>query len=184
MTKLMLTLLLFATLAAPMACQSRISIQGVWRPVEVTITASMASADDGAVSRAANRKDPFGAFPAGTYTNLQPGLVIFTDKHYSRTTDTAAQPRPTTGYKIPGKPTLEELQAQWGPFAANAGTYEVSGAVLTLRAVVAKDPRAQDEKNFTRLTIRLDGNNLWLTPVENEAGQIPNPVTSKYVRVE
>jgi hypothetical protein len=79
---------------------------------------------------------------------------------------------------------LEELQAQWGPFAANAGMYEVSGSILTLRAVVAKDPRAQTEKNFTRLTIKLDGNTLWLTPVDNEAGQIPNPVTSKYVRVE
>jgi hypothetical protein len=40
--------------------------------------------------------------------------VIFTEKHYSRTTDTRAQPRPATGYKILGKPTLEELQAEWG----------------------------------------------------------------------
>jgi hypothetical protein len=75
------------------------------------------TADDGAGGRAANRKDPFGAFPKGTHTSLQPGLVIFTDKHYSRTTDTAAEPRPTTGYKTPGKPALEELQAQWVPLS-------------------------------------------------------------------
>jgi len=184
MTKLMLTLALFANLAAPMAGQSKLSIQGVWRPVELTITASMAPAEEDAGGRATNRKDPFGAFPKGTHTSLQPGLVIFTDKHYSRTTDTAAQPRPTTGYKISGKPTLEELQAQWGPFAANAGTYELLGTTLTLHAVVAKDPRAQGKKNFTLLTIKLEGNTLWLMPVENEAGQIPNPVAAKFVRVE
>ena len=56
----------------------------------------------------AGRQDEFGAFPVGTHTNLQPGLLIFTAKHYSRTTDAAAQPRPTGPYKTPGKPTLED----------------------------------------------------------------------------
>ena len=41
--------------------------------------------------------------------------------------------------------------------------------MLTLHAIVAKNPRAQRESNFTRLTLRLDGNTLWLTPVETEA---------------
>jgi hypothetical protein len=156
-----------------MPAQSRESIQGVWRVVERTITDSPAG-----------RRDPFGAFPAGTHTNLQPELMIFTAKHYSRTTDTAAQPRPTTPYKTPGKPTLEELRAEWSSFVANAGTYEVSGTTVTLRAVVAKNPRAQGDKNFTKLTFKVDGNSLWMTPVESEAGPIPNPVISKYVRVE
>ncbi len=173
MAKRMLTLIFLVALVMPMAGQSTRSIQGVWRESERTIPASVAG-----------RQDPFGAFPAGTHTNLQTTLVIFTDRHYSRTSDTAAQPRPTTGYKTPGKPTLEELQAEWGPFAANAGTYEVSGTTLTLHAIVAKNPRAQREKNFTRLTVKLDGNNLWLTPMETESGTIAAPVTSKYVRVE
>jgi hypothetical protein len=55
---------------------------------------------------------------------------------------------------------------------------------MTLRAIVAKNPRAQSEKNFTKLTFKLDGNTLWLTPMETEAGQIGSPVTSKYVPVE
>ena len=55
---------------------------------------------------------------------------------------------------------------------------------VTLRAIVAKNPRAQRDKNFTRLTFKLEWNHLWLTPVDTEAGPIPNPVTSKYVRVE
>jgi hypothetical protein len=171
--KQMLRLIVFVTVVMPMSAQSEQSIQGVWRVVEITITDSPAG-----------RQDPFGAFPAGTHTNFQPELMIFTGRHYSRTTDTAAQPRPTTGYKVPGKPTVEELQAEWGPFVANAGTYEVSETTLTLRAIVAKNPRAQRVKNFTRLTVKLDGNNLWLTPVDTQAGKIPNPVTSKYVRIE
>lgn len=140
MAKRLVTLLVFAAAVMPMSAQSRQSIQGVWRVVERTITDS-----------SAGRKDPFGAFPAGTHINLRPGLLIFTGKHYSRTTDAAAQPRPTRPYKTPGKPTLEELQAEWGPFVANAGTYEVSGTTVTLRAIVAKNPRGQGDKNFTKL---------------------------------
>ncbi len=79
---------------------------------------------------------------------------------------------------------MEELQAEWGPFVANAGTYEISGTTLTLRAIVAKSPRAQAEKNFTRLSVKLDGDNLWLTPIDTETGRIAAPVTSKYRRVE
>jgi hypothetical protein len=171
--KRILMVMVVLALAIPTAAQSKQSIQGVWRVVEITVTES----PDG-------RQDPYGAFSAGTHTRSQPGLMIFTVRHYSRTTDTAAQPRPTTAYKVPGKPTVEELQAEWGPFVANAGTYEVVGTTLTLRAIVAKTPRAQSRDNITRLTLKLDGNNLWLTPVENEAGKIPNPVTSKFVRVE
>ena len=171
--KRIVTLVIFLAVVMPLSAQSGQSIQGVWRVVERTITDSSAA-----------RQDEFGAFSVGAHTNVQPGLLIFTAKHYSRTTDTAAQPRPTGPYKTPGKPTLEELQAEWGPFVANAGTYEVSGNTVTLRAIVAKNPRAQSPKNFTKLTFKLDGNNLWLTPVQTEAGQIPNPVISKYVRVE
>ena len=173
MPKRLLTLIVLAAVVMPMSAQSKQSIQGVWRVVEITITDSPAG-----------RRDPFGAFAAGTHTNFQPELMIFTGRHYSRTTDTAAQPRPTTPYKTPGRPTLEELQAEWGPFVANAGTYEVSGTTVTLRAIVAKNPRSQTEKNFTTLSFKLDGNNLWLRPMETEAGQIPNPVVSKYVRIE
>ena len=98
--------------------QSPGSIQGVWRPVSRTIPATANPAD---------RSDPFAHVPVGTQTDLQPGLMIFTARHYSRTTDTATTPRPTTPEAAPGKATVEELQARWGPFQANAGTYELSG---------------------------------------------------------
>src|SRR5215204_5460245 len=100
--KRMLTLIVLVAVVLPVSAQPKQSIQGVWRVVEITITDSPAG-----------RRDPFGEFPAGTHTNFQPELVIFTGRHFSRTTDTAAKPRPTSPYKTPGKPTLEELQAEW-----------------------------------------------------------------------
>jgi hypothetical protein len=60
----------------------------------------------------------------------------------------------------------------------------LSGTTLTLRAIVAKNPSAQAEGNFTRLNIRLEGNKLWMTPIETETGKIGAPVTSKYIRIE
>jgi hypothetical protein len=131
-----------------------------------------------------DRIDPFGHVPPGTQTGVQPGLLIITARHYSRTTDTGVEPRPTNGYATPGKPTVDELQARWGPFAANAGTYELSGGVLTLRAQVSKEPRDQGHGSFARLRVELDGDVLSLTPIENSTGRIAAGVTSRYVRVE
>jgi hypothetical protein len=168
----MFVLIFLVGLVVPSAGRSDLSIQGVWRAVELTVPAPN------------GRRDPFRAFGEGTYTNLQPGLMIFTAKYFSRTSDTAAQPRPTGEYKMAGRPTLEELQAEWGPFAANAGTYEFSSTTLTLRTLVSKDPRGQREQNFTRLTVRLERNSLWLWPTETDAGQIAPPVRIKFVRVE
>ena len=154
--------------------QSQGSIQGVWRPVSRSIPATTNPGD---------RSDPFAHVPVGTQTNLQPGLMIFTAKHYSRTTDTATIPRPTTQEATPGKETVEELLARWGPFQANAGTYELSGSTLMLRVIVSKDPAGQ-RGTFARLTVKMDGDRGWLTPVENAAGRIVAGVTTEYVRVE
>ena len=148
--------------------QSKPSIQGVWRPVEVTIT---------------NPNPPPAGLGKGTHTNLQPGLLIVTGKHFSAIYDTAGKPRPTTPFKVPVKPTPEEMQTSWGPFTANAGTYELSGTTLTTRPIVAKNPVFQG-KGVNRSTIKLDGQNLWITGLENADGKIANPSTIKFVRVE
>lgn len=164
-----LTILLVSSPSKTLLAQSKSSIQGVWRPVEVTIT---------------NPNPQPGLLAKGTHTNIQPGLLIFTGKHYATVTDTAATARSTSGFKVAGKPTAEEMQTQWGPFAANAGTYELVGTTLTRRAIVAKNPANQHQKVVTRSTIKLDGNNLWITTTENATGKIANPSTVKYVRVE
>ena len=87
MTKSLLgVVVLLCVLTGATAGQSLPSIQGVWRPVERVIPRSTTAGD---------RVDPFGHVPVGTQTELQPGLLILTARHYSRTTDTAVAPRPT-----------------------------------------------------------------------------------------
>jgi hypothetical protein len=149
--------------------QSKPSIQGVWRRAEVTVT---------------NPNPAPGAFPKGTHTNVQPGLLIFTAKHYSSANDVGAKPRPKTPFKVDGKPTAEEMLAAWDPFQANSGTYELTGTTLTVRPIVAKNPVLQAGGSI-RYTVKHDGNNLWLTAIENSAtGKFANAATVKYTRVE
>jgi hypothetical protein len=49
---------------------------------------------------------------------------------------------------------------------------------------VAKDPVEQRQGQFARLRVKIEGNRLWLTPIENSAGPIVAGVTTEYVRVE
>src|SRR5262245_772018 len=94
------------------------SIQGVWRAVEVTLTGP----------------------GARTIRPSQPNLIIISGKHYSRVEDQSERPR-----SIPAdlaKASADELRAVWGPFVGEAGTYEVTGNVITMRPIVAKNPAA------------------------------------------
>ena len=166
--KLFVVVAVLAVIDARILSQTKPSIQGVWRPVELTVT---------------NPNPGPNARPKGTHTNLQPGLLIITAKHYSLTIDTAVEPRATTPPKEQEKPTVEELQARWGPFVANAGTYEVSGDTITTHPVVAKNPALQG-KLAGRATFKLEGDNLWVTQLEGARGKVENPGTVKYVRVE
>jgi hypothetical protein len=167
--KLFVVVAVLAFTSLSLLAQSTPSIQGVWRLVEVTIT---------------NPNVQYDSLPKGTHTNLQPALLIFTAKHYSFVGDTAAHPRPVIPFKVAGKPTAEEAIARWGPVVANSGTYEVSGNVITSRAIVNKASVNQGAGYFERATFKLDGNNLWMTSVENKSGKLPYPITAKYVRVE
>jgi hypothetical protein len=87
------------------ATQPQPSIQGVWLNVERVIPAAAATGD---------RVDPFDHVRVGIQSNVQPGLLIFTKAHHSRTTDTAVQPRPAAEFAIAEKPTVAELQVRWG----------------------------------------------------------------------
>ena len=64
----------------------------------------------------------------------QPGLYIFTDKHYS--IQVVRQARTV----LPEKASEKERLAAYDPYTANSGTYEVKGNVLTTKAMVAKNP--------------------------------------------
>jgi hypothetical protein len=64
------------------------------------------------------------------------GQYIFTSKHYSMMFATTDRPQ----IDDTSKATADELRAMWGPMAANAGTYDVSGNLVTIRPIVAKIP--------------------------------------------
>jgi hypothetical protein len=138
------------------------SIQGVWQAVEVTIP--------GPVKRTIAIREP------------RPNLTMITATHYSRVQVEAEGVRPIIADVA--KASAEDLRAAWGPFYAEAGTYEVAGHVITLRPVAAKNPAAMAPGAFTTWSYRLEGSTLWVTAERNQNGPIANPVTVKSVRVE
>jgi hypothetical protein len=84
----------------------------------------------------------------------------------------------------PASATADELRAAWGPLFSEAGSYEITGSVITMRPVVAKNPDAMARGAFTTHTFRLQGDTLWVTAQRNQNGPVSNPATAKLVRVE
>ena len=134
------------------------ALDGAWRVVEVMSTG-----------------------PAGARTlgDPQPGLLLFTEGHYSYTLVNGDQPRP----RPPGGlATAEQLLAAWSPFAANAGTFELDGDRMIRRPIVAKSPDAMGPGIFNEYTFRLAADTLWITTVGTETGPSRNPTTVRYER--
>lgn len=92
------------------------SLKGAWRVVETT----------GADGKA-NAKP-------------EPGLYLFTDRHYSIMRVTGARAA------YPESPTEKDKAAAFDPFVANSGTYEVKGTQLLTRPMVAKNPNVMTGK--------------------------------------
>lgn len=136
-------------------------LQGVWKLVETKTTGPNAA----------------------TNTNPQPGLLIITAKHYSFIRIFGNGPRPDQPADL-NKATAAELLAVWGPFGANAGTYEIDGDRLIAQATVAKNPSTMAAGARAISTFKLEGNTLWTTAVSMPTGPVANPETMKMVRVE
>jgi len=151
-----------AVLVLSVAGQQRMAgLAGAWRVTEVTTTGPNGS----------------------TNSNLQPRLVLFTGTHYARVGVTAPNPRP-----LPQPGTFVDdslVLQQWGPFVADAGTYQVNGTEVTLRAIVAKNPAimSSDGRFFVTYTFRIEGNSLTLTQKNNANGPLA-PVVTKLIRAE
>ena len=135
---------LFAVIAgasSPVLCQT---LEGVWRPLEVVI--------DSGPDRGRHT------------TDVQPGLLIFTKRHYSMTFVQGFKARP-----IPSdSATDEQLGLSFLPFTANAGTYERHDSTITFSPSVAKHPGVMAGTPFT-LVARLNGDTLWERPVRGGA---------------
>jgi hypothetical protein len=138
------------------------SIKGVWQAVEVTIP--------GPTPQTIAIPEP------------RPNLVVITERYYSRVQVEAEGPRPVIADVT--RASADELRAAWGPFAAEAGTYDLSGNRIVMRPIAAKNPAAMAPGAFTTWSYRLDGNTLLVTLERNQNGPIPNPVTVKAVRIE
>jgi hypothetical protein len=155
-TGLLLTAVVTVTASDP-----RPAFEGVWRTEEVVV-----------------------AGPAQQQT-FRPGatLAIFHGRHYSRVEVHAEGARAVL--KDPATASADELRAVWGPFVGEAGTFEVSGTnVLTMQAIVAKNPAAMMNGATSVYTYQRSGDALTLTQVRTPLGPSPAPVTIKLVRVE
>ena len=87
----------------PFAQEPVAAVQGVWRTLEVVVPGA----------------------PARTF-RPDATLAIFHGRHYSRVEVHAEQPRPLLA--DPAGASADQLRAVWGPFVAEAGTFEVSGS--------------------------------------------------------
>lgn len=139
------------------------SIAGVWKVAEVVTTGANAA----------------------TNANPQPGLLFLTKSHYSisRIMSTGERPKFAPA-KNPAALTDAEKIAryeQWGPFQSNAGTYEVKGASLTTRPILAKNQDVMGAP--TVMEMKLEGNALWLI-TKSPAGAPASETRVKWVRVE
>ena len=136
-------------------------VTGVWKVTEVTTTGPNA------------RKT----------TNPQPGMIIFTASHYATVRVTSDAPR--AELPPPDQRTDKQMAEAFGPFVANAGTYEIKGNEITTKELVAKNPGAMKPGTFVIQTFRMEGKDtLWLTQKANANGPAQNPTTLKLTRIE
>ena len=147
----------------PVSAQpARESIQGVWRVVEAQTT--------GPGARTIAFAD-------------RPNLTFITATHYSRVEVQADGPRPTLADAA--KASADELRAAWGPFVAEAGTYEVSaGGLVTMRPIASKNPAVMGAGVFITYSYTLEGDTLSLTQQRSQNGPFPYPFTLRLKRVE
>ena len=146
--------------AAPSAAEPNAAVQGVWRTVEVVVPGT-----------------------AGHTFKPDATLAIFHGRHYSRVEVHADQPRPVLDN--PADASADQLRAAWGPFVAEAGTFEVSGSdVITMRATVAKNPAAMRDGASSVYKYQREGDKLILTEVRTPAGPSPLAVSVTLKRVE
>lgn len=132
-----LTLLVLCATVVSAQSSKKKPIEGAWKVTEIVVTGANAS----------------------NVANPQPGLIIFARKHYSVMWVPGNQPRSLFKGE---SPTDEEKIAAYDSFVANSGTYEVTGATLTLHPMVARSPNFM-AGGVSKSQLRIEGTTLWLT---------------------
>jgi hypothetical protein len=132
-------ILLVVGVAAAAIAQSRPSIEGAWRVTAVTQLGASGS----------------------TNTKPQPGLYLFTSKHYSIMRVLSDDARPDEPEDA-NSATAAELRAAWGPLQAQSGSYEIAGGTLNLTPVITKRPQAMKAPRPAAYKFTVVGNTLTL----------------------
>jgi hypothetical protein len=142
-----------------------------WTSILLAIAAATAFAADSPL---------VGAWQLDSGNAAQAALYLFTPTHYSMVLAATGRPDIDTG-----KATADELRALWGPLLANAGTYEVSGDLLTIHPIAAKHPVVMKPGATEVYRFRIEGKTLTLQQVRNARGvAVESAPTLKFVRVE
>lgn len=148
------TVALFALIVSAPSPVLAQSLEGVWKPVEIVI--------DSGPNRGRHT------------TDVQPGLLIFTKRHYSLMFVQGFKARPLPSDSA----SNEQLGLLFLPFTANAGTYQRTGSTVTFSPTVAKNPAVMAGKPVT-MSVRVKGDTLWAIPTGRGA-----PSRAIWVRVE
>ena len=150
---------LVATVSRVKASESREAFEGVWKTVEVVVPG-----------------------PTPQTFKAAATLAIFHGKHYSRVEVHAEGALPML--KDPATASADELRAAWGPFVAEAGTFDVTGNnTVTMQATVAKNPAAMMSGATSACTYQRNGDTLILTQTRTPSGP-GAPLKIKLLRVE
>ena len=91
--------------------------------------------------------------------NPQPGLYVFTDRHFSLMLIPGEEPRAALGEDA----SREERCEAFENFVADAGSYEARGSTLTMHNIIAKNPRAMNGGAGGPYRYELSGDSLTLT---------------------
>jgi hypothetical protein len=144
-------LALIVSASSPLIGQT---LRGTWKPVEVVI--------DSGPDRGRHT------------TDVQPGLLIFTNRYYSMMFVQGFKPRPLPADNA----TNEQLGLSFLPFTANAGTYQRRDSTIVFSPSVAKHPAVMAGKPFSTV-VRVKGDTMWARPL----GGAPS-MRAIWVRVE
>lgn len=110
-------------------------ITGVWKPVEVFVSAGLDS---------------------GSHVS-QPGLVIYTKSYFASVRLQGLTPRPV----VTGTPSDRQRVMMWQPFVAFAGTYTITDSLLSITPSVAKNP-GEMAGNALTFRVRVVADSMWV----------------------
>jgi hypothetical protein len=122
-----------------------------------------------------------GALQLDSEESARAALYLFTPPHCSMVLEATDRPDIADASKA----TADQLRAIWGPLLANAGTYEISGDLITIHPLVAKIPVVMKTGANEVYRFRIEGKTLTLRQVRNARGvAVDSAPACKFVRVE